>query len=285
MRWLLALVVWAMPLLAWGGERAGRPTPQVAEADGGGIRSILSVVRHSFGADCAAAEEGDAEAAYRVGRRYLFGAGVRRSRPAGVAWMRLAAARGHGEARRVLALVPRNWGRGKASCSQNPYARGPVVRPPPEQIVKLVNTLAPTYRLDPALVLAVIQIESAFDAESVSPKQAMGLMQLIPGTADRFGVSNVFDPEDNIRGGMKYLRWLLCYFRGDVALALAGYNAGERAVDRHGGIPPYAETQGYVRLIHQLYPHPSHPFEAGAASEVSPLAGRTKKAGPAPQER
>ena len=101
----------------------------------------------------------------------------------------------------------------------------------------------------PRARLAVIEAESNFNPRAVSPKNAQGLMQLIPATAVRFGVENVWDPEQNLRGGMAYLRWLLDRFDGDVRLALAGYNAGEQAVHRHGGIPPYNETQDYVRRI------------------------------------
>jgi soluble lytic murein transglycosylase-like protein len=113
----------------------------------------------------------------------------------------------------------------------------------------MVRTLAPEFRLDPALVLAVVQVESNFNANAQSPKNAQGLMQLIPETAERFGVRDVWDPEENLRGGMAYLRWLLDHFKGDVKLALAGYNAGEGAVQRHQGVPPFAETQDYVRRI------------------------------------
>lgn len=109
--------------------------------------------------------------------------------------------------------------------------------------------LAPRYRLDPGLVLAVIRAESNFDPTALSPKDARGLMQLIPATASRFGVTDVWDPLDNIKGGMAYLRWLLDHFDGDEALALAGYNAGEGAVRRYRGIPPYAETRNYVKKI------------------------------------
>ncbi len=98
-------------------------------------------------------------------------------------------------------------------------------------------------------MLAVVQVESNFDPNARSPKNAQGLMQLIPETAERFGVGDVWDPEQNLRGGMAYLRWLLDNFDGDVKLALAGYNAGEGAVQRHGGIPPFAETQDYVQRI------------------------------------
>jgi hypothetical protein len=102
------------------------------------------------------------------------------------------------------------------------------------------------------LVRAVIQVESDFDHLARSSKGAQGLMQLMPDTARRFGVSNAYDPRQNIFGGVRYLRWLLDLFRGDVALAAAGYNAGENAVLRYGGVPPYKETQDYVGKIQTL---------------------------------
>ena len=227
--------------------------------------------------DCEQAERGDPAAAYRVGRRFLFGVGVARDKRMGVAWMRAAASRGFGPAIQVAMLVPRNIGRMRPWCrpSVEPSHR---LAAPPAEIVKLVSTLAPDYGLDPNLVLAVIEIESAFHTNAVSPKDAAGLMQLIPDTAERFGVHNVFDPVDNLRGGMKYLRWLLAYFEGDVTLALAGYNAGERAVDRYGGVPPYAETQAYVRLIHGLYPPTQHRFDAGVTEPSSRFSRQTADA-------
>jgi hypothetical protein len=118
-----------------------------------------------------------------------------------------------------------------------------------QQITGLVHKLAPEYALDPKLVLAVIETESSFNPRALSPKQAQGLMQLIPATAQRFGVRDPWDAKQNLHGGMAYLRWLLDHFNGDIKLALAGYNAGEKAVERHGGIPPYAETRSYVTRI------------------------------------
>ena len=101
-------------------------------------------------------------------------------------------------------------------------------------------------RLDRALLAAVAKVESNFNPYAISPRGAAGVLQLMPATAKRFGVRNVFEAEQNIDGGARYLRWLLDRFNGRVDLALAGYNAGEGAVDRHRGIPPYAETEWYV---------------------------------------
>jgi len=109
-------------------------------------------------------------------------------------------------------------------------------------------------RVDPLLLYSVMHQESSFKLRAISPKGARGLMQLMPGTAIRFGVTNIFDPRQNIEGGARYLRFLLEHFDGDVNLALAGYNAGEGAVEKYGWqIPPYAETQEYVRRISRRY--------------------------------
>jgi soluble lytic murein transglycosylase-like protein len=116
-----------------------------------------------------------------------------------------------------------------------------------------IYELAPQYDLDPALVLEVVRAESNFDPRARSHKGALGLMQLIPGTARRFGVRDPFEPMQNLHGGMAYLRWLYERFDGDLSLTLAGYNAGEAAVERHGGIPPYSETREYVRRILERY--------------------------------
>jgi hypothetical protein len=125
----------------------------------------------------------------------------------------------------------------------------PLPKNAPDSIVRFVELVAPEYQLDPHLVLAFIATESNFDPLAVSPKNAQGLMQLIPGTAQRFGVRNVFDPVQNIRGGMAYLRWLMATFEGDVRLVAAAYNAGEGNVERYLGVPPFAETRMYVYKI------------------------------------
>ena len=222
--------------------------------------------------DCKLAENGDPVAAYRLGFRYLHGVGVVRDRQLGGSWMRAAASRGYPPALHVVAMIPTTVGRVRPWCGHDAApVRSPT--PPPKDIEELVRSIAPHYGLDPALVLAVIEVESTFNTDAVSPKNAAGLMQLIPETAARFGVSNVFDPADNLRGGMKYLQWLLAYFEGNVTLALAGYNAGEHAVDRHGGIPLYPETQAYVRKVTRLYRSTVHPFNRGLTAPSSAALG------------
>jgi soluble lytic murein transglycosylase-like protein len=117
-----------------------------------------------------------------------------------------------------------------------------------------VHDAASQNGLDPCLIFSVMRAESAFNRMAVSPKGASGLMQLMPETAARFGVKNIFDPRENVFAGAKYLRWLLDRFDGDVRLALAGYNAGEGAVEFYGlRIPPFQETQNYVRIIYSRY--------------------------------
>lgn len=119
----------------------------------------------------------------------------------------------------------------------------------PQEYVRLAQEHARRNGLDHVLVIAIMRRESAFDPRAVSPKGAMGLMQLMPGTARRFGVRDPFDPVQNVRGACAYLAWLLDRFDGDLALALAAYNAGEAAVERHGGVPPFAETRAYVAAL------------------------------------
>lgn len=115
-----------------------------------------------------------------------------------------------------------------------------------------VARAASDFGVDVAIVRAIMHAESAFNPNALSRAGAQGLMQLMPATAARFGVVNAFDPEQNIRGGVEYLAWLLKRFNGDLTLAAAGYNAGEGAVQRHGGVPPYAETQRYVVRVGTL---------------------------------
>lgn len=109
-----------------------------------------------------------------------------------------------------------------------------------------VEQIAAEHSLPPELIHSVIKVESDYNPLAISPKGAMGMMQLIPATARRFGVSDAFNPVDNIQGGARYLKYLLDLYHGNYPLALAAYNAGEDAVARYGGVPPFPETQKYV---------------------------------------
>jgi len=121
------------------------------------------------------------------------------------------------------------------------------------QIELLIDQHARQDRLDPELVRAVIEVESDYRPYAVSYKGAMGLMQLMPETAQRYAVANPYDPDQNIDAGTGYLRWLMEEFGGDIELALAGYNAGPSAVQRFGGIPPFPETLDYVEKVMRIY--------------------------------
>ncbi|MCC5794018.1 MAG: transglycosylase SLT domain-containing protein [Chromatiales bacterium] len=119
-----------------------------------------------------------------------------------------------------------------------------------------IETASQQFGVDPALVRAVMHAESGFQPDALSHAGAQGLMQLMPDTARRFSVENAFDPLDNITGGVAYLAWLLREFEGDLTRVIAAYNAGENAVRRHGGIPPFPETQEFVRrvmILHRRY--------------------------------
>jgi len=144
---------------------------------------------------------------------------------------------------------------------------------PSSDINKLVEQTANRLQVDPQLVHAIIQVESEYDPKAVSPKGAMGLMQLIPETAQRFGVGDPFNPKENIEGGVSYLRYLLDLFGGDLPRSLAAYNAGEGAVERSGGIPSYAETRDYVQKVTNLY-------QSGSRQSGTNAAGRKPPASP-----
>ena len=204
---------------------------------------------------CLAALQGDAAAAYRLGALYLDGLGRVADSARAAGWFKQAAKLGAAEGRQVLESH-------LATATPATDPNCPLVTPQPERVhIKTwVYLLAPYYKINPDLVLSVIQVESNFNARAKSPKDAYGLMQLILPTAKRFGVKDVWDPLQNIKGGMAYLSWLKEHFSyargrkpGRIRLMLAAYNAGEDAVKRHRGIPPYDETRKYVKRIVRIY--------------------------------
>jgi soluble lytic murein transglycosylase-like protein len=163
-----------------------------------------------------------------------------------------------------------------------PLTPGLTMPEPPEypaaNIDEAVDRIAAEHFLPPLLIHSVIKVESNYNPLAVSPKGALGLMQLIPSTARRFGVGNVFNPVDNIQGGARYLRYLLNLYDGNYPLALAAYNAGEAAVARFGGVPPFRETQNYLLLVRKQLEEAKR-AEAGKQREKEIKAVEAKPAG------
>jgi hypothetical protein len=148
----------------------------------------------------------------------------------------------------------------------------PVPQPPaavPSTIDEIVKAAAARYKVDADLINSVIAAESNFDPKAVSKKNARGLMQLLPETAARFGVHDIFDPKENIDAGTHYLRDLLQQYNNDLALALAAYNAGPERVQQFGRVPPYSETASYVRRVKRAYEKSKTGVPVAASPELS----------------
>ncbi len=233
----------------------------------------------------AARDKNDADAQYALGWMYENGKGVTKDDNIAVKFYSLAAKQFHQSARESLsasrgnpniakfpACMSKNFIPKETDLTENLaekdvksapfYVKGP--------IYKLVSKIAPRYQIDTDLAMAFIAVESGFNPNATSTKNAQGLMQLIPETAARFKVKNAYDPEQNIHGGLAYLQWLLSYFKGDVALVAAAYNAGENTVEKFKGIPPYPETKKYVKKISTLYKKTHHPYQdkAGISKKI-----------------
>jgi len=202
---------------------------------------------------CAAARKGHGPAAYELGWLYLHGrGGIARDERLGASWLKEAARLGEKPPPRLMQSLASTRKTSLACTAGNGIDLRRASARQAEFMVK-IQELAPRYDLDPALVMEVVRAESNFNPRARSHKGALGLMQLIPATARRFGVKDPFDPVQNLRGGMAYLRWLQERFDGDIRLTLAGYNAGEAAVERYGGVPPFNETRAYIGKILNRY--------------------------------
>lgn len=252
-------------------------------------------LRHAYLHYCRAARAGSTDALVRLGWMHLNGLGVKQDDAIAGALLRRASAygsqlagqlllmvRGHDErmpdclGNRVLASIEvepaQPVSRGSARIANPSRFSTAPVSIERQRLAAMVIGIAAEFKLDPRLVMALIGTESNFDPNARSPKDAFGLMQLIPETAARFQVTDILDPAQNLRGGMAYLSWLLSYYRGDVILALAAYNAGEGAVDRYKGVPPYPETMAYVQRIQAIYPIDRHSFDRRLTT-ASPAVG------------
>lgn len=253
---------------------------------------------------CKEAKYGDADAQYALAWMYQNGRGVPKDEKIAAQLYTMAAEQGHVRAKESLAnlqnvtpestmlacllpdppatpavgnlVSPNANSTDTKNEKQEITARTAALFKSQASILKIVKKLAPKYNIDENLAMSFIAVESNFNVQATSLKNAQGLMQLIPETAARFGVKDAYKAEDNIKGGLAYLQWLLAYFEGDVELVAAAYNAGEGAVMKYKGVPPYAETQQYVKKIAKLYNNKTHPYKENLIKS-SPFSKKFKK--------
>lgn len=256
---LLAAIVFAVPARAETFEEAPRVLAALeqgrAAEEGTGVGKNLALAIRLY---CDAATMGSPEGFFRVGRLLATAPQAQRDQRLANAYLALAASLGSHEAVKYYDPAAGNAELGNECAA--PAAGSEIMAfnvdaylarqsPRQREIASLIRKVAPRYKVDARLALAIGMAESNLNAKAVSPKNAQGVMQLIPATQARFGVTRPFDAEQNIKGAMAYLSWLEKRFAGDWQLIAAAYNAGEGSVDRYGGVPPYAETRQYVRRV------------------------------------
>jgi TPR repeat protein len=277
-RCLPALFALLLASAASAAEPAATPDALVAQAlayeHGEGVPKDQRLAAAVY---CDAARMGNVEAMFNLGWMYTNGRGIARDDALAAFFFSRAAREGNIQARGMLKFIdadqavypqcmlppvpaPRPEGSAQAAdpSDDDAYADLP---PEKRRIADLVVRAAPQFGIDPRLALAIVAAESNFQPAARSPRDARGVMQLIASTATRFNVRNRLDVEDNLQGGLSYLRWLLAYYEGRVQLAVAAYNAGEGAVDRYKGVPPYPETRAYVQRVQRLFPDEWQPYD------------------------
>lgn len=250
MCWLLSVTTAGAESRSWSPEFLRQQAVRYEQA-----RGVPRDYDEAYRLYCLAALQEDPEANYSLGWMYFNGRGVKYDMALAMGWFERAAGLGDRYARNMKRRFPNVVAARDDSC----ILPEPGLITDREKIEAWVQVIAPQFEIDPKLVMAVINTESGFNPKARSPKNAQGLMQLIPATAKRFGVRDPWDPIENIIGGTAYLHWLTRHFSGDLKLVLAGYNAGEGAVEKYKGIPPYRETQQYVKKITGRYQKTAHP--------------------------
>lgn len=263
----LLAILWfwvAAPALAVNGNALALEAPRVVAALEQGLAAELGTgLRRNpelaLALYCDAGGLGSPEGFFRVGRVLAIGPRHLRNPALANAYFALAARLGHAAAIDAFDPgigVPRRAAEASSSFAAGLEKQGfdlegyiSGLSPARRRIADLIRRHAARHSVNERIALAVALAESNLNAQAVSPKNAQGVMQLILATQERFGVKDGFDPEANVRGGLAYLQWLKQRFDGDWGLVVAAYNAGEGAVDRHRGIPPYRETRDYVRRV------------------------------------
>ena len=256
---MLSAVLLASTALAQGFVEAPRVVAALeqglAAERGVGLRQNYALAIQLY---CDAATMGSSEGFFRIGRMLAQGSPRLRNPSLANAYLALAARLGHREASMLHDPSVAN-GRIDEICTNTDEQAGMLVfdldgyiaglAAPKRKLAALIRKRAPHYGVDARMALGIALAESNLDANAVSPKNAQGVMQLIPETQERFGVQKPFDAEQNIKGGLAYLKWLQNRFGGDLMLVAAAYNSGEGTVERYGDVPPFPETQQYVRRV------------------------------------